>query len=118
MRINMNNSWKFFLGDLPPTNSADGWGCAKARAYSFGAVSEEFDDSQWRTVDIPHDFVMEGDYTQKKVPASDMQKIPEMESMDSRHFAGGSLEGSIAWYRKRFDIPSDYDGKRIYIHFD
>ena len=75
-----------------------GW--AKARAYSFGAVSETFDDSMWRSVDIPHDFVVEGDYTQKKVQGSDMQKIPEMESMDSRHFAGGSLEGGTAWYRK------------------
>lgn len=118
MRINMNNEWKFFLGDFPPKNSAKGWGGAKAKAYSFGAVSETLDDSKWRTVDIPHDFVIEGDYTQKKTQDSDIQKIPEMESIDGRHFAGGSLEGSIAWYRKRFDIPLDYEGKRIYIHFD
>ena len=38
--------------------------------------------------------------------------------MDSRHFAGGSLEGGIAWYRKHFDIPQDCENKRIYIHFD
>lgn len=114
----MDNVWKLFLGGLSPQNRTDGWGGAKARAYSFGAVSENFDDSKWRTVDIPHDFVMEGDYTQKKAQGSDMQKIPEMESMDSRHFAGGSLEGGIAWYRKRFDIPQDCEGKRIYIHFD
>lgn len=118
MRINMDNDWKFFLGDVFPKNSTDGWGGAKARAYSFGAVSETFDDSMWRSVDIPHDFVVEGDYTQKKVQGSDMQKIPEMESMDSRHFAGGSLEGGTAWYRKHFDIPQDCENKRIYIHFD
>lgn len=118
MRINMDTDWKFFLGDLPPKNSTDGWGGAKARAYSFGAVSETFDDSKWRTINLPHDFVVEGDYTRKNTQASDMQKIPEMESIDSRHFAGGSLEGGIAWYRKRFDIPADYDKKRIYIHFD
>ncbi len=118
MRIKMDKDWKFFLGDLSPQNSADGWGGAKARAYSFGAVSETFDDSKWRSIDIPHDFVMEGDYTQKKAQGSDMQKIPEMESMDSRHFAGGSLEGDIAWYRKRFEIPKECENKRIYIHFD
>ena len=117
-KINMDNGWKFFLGDLPPKNSADGWGGAKARAFSFGAVSESFDDSKWRSVNIPHDFVMEGDYIQKSVQNADMQKIPEMESMDSRHFAGGSLEGGIAWYRKRFDIPKNCENKRIYIHFD
>ena len=77
MRINMDNDWKFFLGDVFPKNSTDGWGGAKARAYSFGAVSETFDDSMWRSVDIPHDFVVEGDYTQKKVQGSDMQKSPK-----------------------------------------
>lgn len=116
--INMNKGWRFFSGDLHPKNSTDGWGGAKARAYSFGAVSEAFDDSKWRTVDVPHDFVVEGSYTQKKANSSDMQRIPEMESIDSRHFAGGLLEGGIAWYRKRFYIPGDCEGKRIYIHFD
>lgn len=106
------------MGDLPPKHSADGWGGAKARAYSFGAVSESFDDSKWRSITLPHDFVSEGDYTQKKVQGSDMQKIPEMESMDSRHFAGGSLEGGIAWYRKHFEISENVKDKRIYIHFD
>ncbi|MDE6924805.1 MAG: hypothetical protein K2P59_06020 [Acetatifactor sp.] len=68
-KINMDNGWKFLWGDLPPKSSADGWGGAKARAFSFGAVSETFDDS--------------------------------------RYFAGGSLEGGIVWYRKRFAVPKD-----------
>lgn len=117
-KINLDNGWKFFLGDLPPKSSTDCWGGAKARAFSFGAVSETFDDSRWRTVDIPHDFVVEGDYTQKNAQNADMQKIPEMESMDSRHFAGGSLDGGVAWYRKHFDIPKNCEKKRIYVHFD
>lgn len=29
-----------------------------------------------------------------------------------------SLEGSIAWYRKRFAIPYDCGDKRIYLFFD
>ncbi len=114
---NMDKNWRFFLGDLPPKTAADGWGGAKARAFGFGAPAADFDDSKWRSVNIPHDFVMEGDYTRKNAGA-DMQKIPEMESIDSRHFAGGSLEGGIAWYRKRFDIPEDYREKRLYLCFD
>lgn len=118
MRVNIDEGWKFFPGDLPPKDSTDGWGGAKARAYSFGAAAESFDDSRWRMVDIPHDFVVEGDYTQKKAQGSDMREIPEMESIDSRHFAGGSLEGGVAWYRRHFDLLPEYAGKRIYIHFD
>lgn len=117
-KIRIDKDWKFFPGDLPPKSSVDGWGGAKAKAFSFGATAEAFDDGGWRTVELPHDFVMEGDYTQKKSADTDMRQIPEMESVDSRHFAGGSLEGGVGWYRKHFDIPKDYEGKRIIIHFD
>lgn len=115
---NLDNDWKFYQGDLAPHAPTDGWGGAKARAYSFGAAAENLDDSKWRTVHIPHDFVMEGDYTRKAAESSDMQKIPEMESIDSRHFAGGSLAGDIGWYRKKFTIPAEYRDKRVYLYFD
>lgn len=116
--ININNGWKFFLGDLPPKSSADSWGGAKARAFSFGAAAKTCNDTKWRSIDLPHDFVSEGDYTRKNTEKSDMTNIPEMESIDSRHFAGGSLEGGIAWYRKSFDLPADCANKRVYIFFD
>lgn len=117
-KICFDKDWKFFLGDLSPRSDADGWGGAKAKAYSFGAAAENLNDSAWRKLDIPHDFVVEGEYTRKQIEGSDMRKIPEMESIDSRHFAGGSLEGGIGWYRKKFDIPAEYENKRIYIYFD
>lgn len=117
-KINMNTGWKFFLGDLPPKNDTDGWGGAKSRGFGFGAAAVDFDDTKWRALDLPHDFVSEGKYTKKIVEISDMQDIPEMESIDSRHFAGGSLDGGVAWYRKRFVIPSDCENKRLYIFFD
>lgn len=116
--ISMNTGWRFFHGDLPPKSDVDGWGGAKAKGFSFGATATDFNDTGWRSLDIPHDFVSEGDYTRKTAGEFNMKNIPEMESIDSRHFAGGCLEGSIAWYRKRFDIPRDCKNKRIYIFFD
>lgn len=117
-KINISKGWKFLLGDLAPQKPTDEWGGAKAKAYNFGAVKEDFDDNGWRTVDVPHDFVVEGDYTRKNNMASSMQDIPEMESMDSRHFAGGSLEGGVAWYRRKFDTPEGVENKRVYLCFD
>ncbi len=117
-KINLDKDWRFFRGELPPKRDTDGWGGAKARAYSFGAASAELDDSRWQRVDLPHDFMIDGDYTKKSALSEEMRKIPEMESIDSRHFAGGSLEGGTAWYRRKFDIPSEAQGKRVYIHFD
>lgn len=116
-KINFDHEWKFYKGDLEPKTPADGWGGAKAGAYSFGAAAPDLDDSKWRSLDLPHDFVIEGDYTKNSGDA-DMRAIPEMESIDSRHFAGGSLEGGVAWYRKRFDVEDITQNKRVIIHFD
>ncbi len=116
-RTNFDKDWKFYLGNLSPQTDTEGWGGAKARAYSFGATAMDLDDSKWRDINLPHDFVCEGDYTRKTLEKSDMQKIPEMESIDSRHFAGGSLEGGIAWYRKSFTLDNDLENKRIFLCF-
>lgn len=118
MKQNFDKDWRFFLGDLAPKTDTDGWGGAKAKAFNFGATKYDLDDSKWRKIDLPHDFVMEGQYTRNHTEGNDMQTIPEMESIDSRHFAGGSLEGGVAWYRKSFDLPQDLVGRRVYIHFD
>ena len=116
-QINFDKNWRYFIGDLTPRDETDGWGGAKARAYSSGATAFGLDDTKWKSVTLPHDFVIEGDYTRKRTENSDMQAIPEMESIDSRHFAGGSLEGGICWYRKRFVSEDDWNGKRVYLHF-
>lgn len=116
-QINFDKNWRYFIGDLAPRAETDGWGGAKARAYNSGATAQGLDDTKWKTVTLPHDFVIEGDYTRKHMENSDMQAIPEMESIDSRHFAGGSLDGGICWYRKCFSSEADWRNKRIYLHF-
>ncbi len=117
-KICFDNDWKWILGDLSPHEPTDGWGGAKARAYDFGAAAYDFDDSEWKSIDIPHDFVIEGDYTKKAPHDDQMQNIPEMGSIDSRHFAAGCLESGVAWYRKRFEIPKEMESRRVYIFFD
>lgn len=117
-KIKFDNDWKFYLGDLAPRSNTDGWGGAKARAYFFGAAAFDLNDAKWRTVCLPHDFVSEGDYTRNRSDSSEMTAIPEMESIDSRHFAGGSLDGGVAWYRKRFNVPAEKQNERVYIYFD
>lgn len=117
MKICFNKDWKFYQGDLLPHANTDRWGGAKAKACGFGATAMKADDSKWRDVTLPHDFVSEGDYTRKSNDAGDMTDIPEMESIDSRHFAAGSLEGGIAWYRKHFELDINM-GQRVLLHFD
>ncbi|MCH5210300.1 MAG: DUF4982 domain-containing protein [Oscillospiraceae bacterium] len=118
MKINFDKDWKFFPGDLSPQKPTDDWGGAKARAYFNGVPSEKFDDSKWGAIDLPHDFVSYKEYCFKTSDNAGMRDIPEMESIGSRLFAGGCLEGGIAWYRKKFTIDENLENKRVYIHFD
>jgi beta-galactosidase len=51
-------------------------------------------------VDLPHDFVVEGEFT----PTADQ--------------VHGSLPGGVAWYRKTFALPAADAGLRIRLEFD
>ena len=62
----------------------------------------DFDDSQWRKVDLPHDWSIEGPV--------------DRDSPTGR--GGGFRPCGIAWYRKSFDIPANDKGKRVFVDFD
>ncbi|AIE84066.1 beta-galactosidase GalA [Fimbriimonas ginsengisoli] len=59
-----------------------------------------FSDKAWRTVHLPHDYVVEGTFKQ------------------GENVSHGSLPRPTAWYRKTFTIPPSYRGKRVWIDFD
>ncbi|HHY81875.1 MAG TPA: glycoside hydrolase family 2 protein [Clostridiales bacterium] len=79
---NINLDWKFLLGDDP------------------GAWHKGYDDSGWRTVNLPHDWAVEHPF-------------------DIKHSSGtGYLPGGTGIYRKRFYLPKELEGKRVYVKFD
>jgi hypothetical protein len=57
-------------------------------------------DKDWRTVDLPHDWSIEGPYSPKNASGT------------------GFLPGGIGWYRKTFQLPASLNGQRVSIHFD
>ena len=79
-----NKGWKFYLGDI-----------AQASTTSFT-------DKNWRTLDLPHDWGIEGSFS-KDHPAT---------------VGGGAMPGGIGWYRKTFTVPAHAKGKNIAIDFD
>ena len=85
-----DDNWKFFLGGAQ------------------NAESEKFDDSKWRTVDLPHDWSIE-DLPGKKSPF-DPKAIGQVST--------GFTIGGTGWYRKAFVVDADKKGKRINIQFD
>jgi beta-galactosidase len=77
-----------------------GWRFLKADAS--GAEKPAFDDATWRTLDVPHDWSIEGPFDQKN-PAGG---------------AGAFLPAGVGWYRKHFTLPADYVSRRVFIEFD
>jgi len=82
--INFNTNWKFRLDEIP------------------GFYVPEYNDKNWRTLDIPHDWSVEGKFDEQNPSGP----------------SGGFLPTGIGCYRKHFVMPEGSKGKRIKIKFD
>jgi beta-galactosidase len=80
----MDRNWRFFLGD------------------DKTASDNSFNDKGWRTLDLPHDWSIEGEF-KKEEPTGG---------------GGGYLPTGIGWYRKQFKLPPSAKGKLVNIQFD
>ncbi|MGN6639066.1 MAG: beta-galactosidase GalB [Mucilaginibacter sp.] len=83
-RESFDSDWKFMLGDDSLARSA------------------KYDDSKWRVLNLPHDWSIEGSFSQKNTTTP----------------AEGGLPAGIGWYRKTFSVSAASKGKEIYIDFD
>ena len=82
--FSMDPGWRFALGDQQ------------------GAEQVAFDDKAWRTLDLPHDWSVEG-------------------TLDEKAPGGGRigyLPTGIGWYRKSFRLPGGARSKQVWIEFD
>ncbi|MGI6254977.1 MAG: glycoside hydrolase family 2 TIM barrel-domain containing protein [Acutalibacter sp.] len=110
----LDTGWKFHLGDIPPSEPV--WGFLKAGAHNQSGAAKALDDSRWREVRIPHDFVMEQPPTPSTRPAGTPHSAPEMDYLADLHVLHGCRAGNVAWYRKHLRV--DAPGKRVYLQFD
>ena len=72
------------------------------QAEVAGAEKTEFNDSQWRKLNVPHDWSIEGGYDKANPTAR----------------GGGYLPAGIGWYRKSFSLDESLAQKKISIEFD
>src|SRR5215813_5782591 len=82
--VSFTDDWRFHLGDVP-----DG-------------QNPQLNDSQWRRLDLPHDWSIEGEFSEKN-PATP---------------GGGALPGGMGWYRKTFTLPLGAKDRLVFIDFD
>lgn len=77
--------WMFHLGD-----------------FSSHEMAENDSSSEWRSVDLPHDWSIEGSFS-KDNPAT---------------ISGGALPGGIGWYKKIFTVDDADKARMFFIEFD
>ena len=83
-RLNFDKGWRFCLAD------------------SAQMSSPRYNDSKWRTLNLPHDWAIEGDFS-ATAPSGN---------------SGGALPGGTGWYRKTFTVDAADRDKQFYIDFD
>jgi beta-galactosidase len=76
--------WKFHLGDFPTS------------------PTEGFNDKDWKNLDLPHDWSIEGKIDKENSTGND----------------GGYFPAGIGWYSKSFLVPSEWTDKQISIYFE
>jgi len=77
-------NWKFHPGDLS------------------GASEESLNDKDWRSLDLPHDWSIEGRIDKQNPSGND----------------GGYFPTGIGWYRKSFRVPSEWKDKQVSVYFE
>jgi len=82
--VPMDADWRFTLGD------------------PVDAEKIKFDDDEWRLLDVPHDWSIEGPFSEKN-PAGG---------------AGAFLPAGVGWYRKHFNLSAADARRRVFIEFD
>ena len=83
-KICFNDNWSFSLSDNPKASETD------------------FNDKEWRVLNLPHDWAIEGDFSKDNPSGT----------------GGGALPGGTGWYRKTF-VPGNEDSDKIIrIDFD
>jgi len=80
----LDMDWRFHLGDAE------------------GSQAISLDDSSWRQLNVPHDWSIEGPFSQDAPTGG----------------GGGYLPTGIGWYRKHFRLSDGADGQRVWIEFD
>jgi len=110
-RLLMDFDWRFQFGhgSDPARDLGLGKGqgdFAKTGDFEFAKV--KFDDSKWRTVQLPHDWAVELPFVRDE----------EQNSHGYKPIGRRYPETSVGWYRRVFDVQTTDLGRRIAIEFD
>jgi beta-galactosidase len=101
-KLLLDIGWQFHKGDVEyrPYRGHDITYLASKAEHAKGAAARDHDDRNWRTVDLPHDYVVGG--------------TPD----PSENHDHGCLARENAWYRRTFTLDAEDHDRRVTLLFD
>ncbi len=104
--ISLNGTWKFNWVKSPDM-----------RPQTF--YKPDFDVSYWNDIDVPSNWQMKGYgtpiYTNSQYPMA--RDWPNIMTPVEEHWTKAKLPNPVGSYRRDFEIPQDWSGKEIFLHF-
>ena len=109
--------WKFKLGNATDPAKDMGFGLGQsdfAKTGDFKIAKAGYDDSSWRTLDLPHDWAVELPFEHDDAGQGDAS----LRSHGYKPLGRRYPETSVGWYRREFEVPASDAGRRIWVEFD
>src|SRR4051812_9625297 len=101
-RLSLDKGWLFHQGDIPfPIIRGHGQTYATSKAGSAtGAAARNYDDKDWRRLNLPHDWASEKPFD------------------STENVAQGYRKRGFGWYRRSFKLSPNDRGRHLELQFD
>jgi beta-galactosidase len=113
-KISLDEGWKFHLGNASDPSKDFNYGITniyeKAGEAGNTCINNKFNDENWRTVNVPHDWAVELPFEKS---TSFMMDSHGYKAIGAEH-----PENSIGWYRKTFTVDAKDSGNKYVLQFD
>lgn len=110
----IDHGWKFHYGHANDPVRDFGFGISnifsKTGKADNSAIAPGFNDTGWRSVDLPHDWAVELPFVKSD--------NPDVMAHGYKPVGGLFPETSVGWYRRSLEISPSDSGKRFFLQFD
>ena len=95
----------------------NGWKFSREDSTIF--TDSEYDDKEWQSVSVPHDWAIYGPFSsQNDKQFMAIEQDGQKEAMEHAGRTGGLPFVGVGWYRLSFQVPEFRAGRRCAILFD
>lgn len=117
-RMSLNGDWKFKFAQKPADREKD------VKGANTASYVEDWDTSGWDTIKVPSSIQAQKNedgtfkyekpiYSNQRYPWQNYESVPLGENV-----VAPTVNNSVGHYKRTFTIPSDWDGRDVFVHFE